>query len=309
MRKLAFVVSIVCAAFMGCDKETPFDTSNVSTRQTISKQSSIPASITILEPGYDAEVFASGINTPEGMNFRGSGVLYVVDSDGSKLLKILPNAKVSTFVDFQAGRLIDVLNDPGRGMFVSDLDRGEIYFVTFSGNVSTFTSGLQFPAFMTLNSKGELFASELGNGPVGDRVSKFSSNATRTTVITYDNAVNENPEGLTFDNQGNLYVTELFTGNIRKFEIDETTSLPIDATTIPPFVVGLNGPIDLAFDKAGDLYVVGSNEVYRISSSAVVTVIATGLVGPFNGLDINSKNDIFISDSGAGEIFKITKTN
>ena len=294
MAALKIVPILICVFFISCSKELPIEPNFETTDNVLQKHSTT------------VKLFVDGLVTPEGMDFAGSK-LFVVESIPSRLLKIENDGNISTFVDFQAGRLIDVLTDRRRGLFVSDIDEGKIYLVNFNGQVSTFASGLSGPTRMALNSKGELFVTEL-LGRVGEKVSKISENGTKTTVIVYDDTKNISPNGIDFDRAGNLYVVE-GRGEIRKFELDESTSLPIDASTVAPFVTGLSPfrLLGLAIDKKGNLWTLSDTELFRISPNGTVGTIVSGLVGPFNGVGIDGGGRIFFSDYGSGEIFMVSK--
>jgi len=292
MKALKILAMLICILFVSCNKELPIEADFETADKVLSKKIRLSSSPT-------AELFVRGLDSPEGMDFVRSN-LFVVESNPSRLLRIEPDGEISTVVNFQAGRLIDVLA-ANPGVFVSDLDQGNIYLVEENGQFSTFVSGLNGPTRMTLSSAGEIFVTEL-SGLVGEKVTKISKEGTQTTVIVYDDNQNINPNGLDFDHDGNLYVVE-GTGEIRKFEFVDGTTLPINASTVPPFVSGLSSLGGLAIDKKGNLWTLSNTELFRISPSGSVTTVVSGLVGPFNGVGINRIGRIFFSDYGSGDIF------
>ena len=81
------------------------------------------------------------------------------------------------------------------------------------------------------------------------------------------------PDGLAFDGNGNLYVSEQGNNVIIKIGPDATQST---------FATGVGGPRGLAFDTEGNLFAAGhdDNNIYKIAPNGAVTVFATGLNVP-----------------------------
>jgi hypothetical protein len=297
MKIFRIFLPIILILFVSCDSELPLESG-------VDKEAEDLSSMNLFKQGTNPVLFVDGLVTPEGMDFLGAN-LFIVESFPipRRLLKIKSNGDISTLVEFiNAGRLIDVVTDPDRGLFVSDLDQDKIYLVEFNGIYSTFVSGLNGPTRMALNSQGELFVTELG-GWAGEQVSKISEDGTRTTVIVYDDGANIDPNGLDFDKRDNLYVVEGRTGLIRKFTINNSTPLPIDASTVVPFVSGLTAYGALNIDKKGNLWTMSYNELFRISPNGSIKTIVSGLVGSFNGVGISKSGKVFFSDYGTGEVF------
>jgi DNA-binding beta-propeller fold protein YncE len=64
-------------------------------------------------------------------------------------------------------------------------------------------------------------------------------------------------------------------------------------------VAGLLGPIGLAIDLAGDVYVANyrGNNVVRVSAAGAQTVYATGLVGP-HAIAFDPRGRLYVADYG-----------
>ncbi len=222
-----------------------------------------------------------------------------------RLLKITPEGEISTLVEFDAGRLIDVVTDKNRGLFVSDIDEGKIYLVKIDGSYSTFASGFNQPTCMALNKQSELFVTELLLS-IGEKVTKIAKDGTKTTVIVYDDDLDINPNGIEFDKHGNLYVVEGWTGEIKKFNLNNTI-LPIIASSIEPFATLDIWPHGLAIDNKDNLWTLNQNELFNINPSGIVTSIVNTLEGPYNDIGLNKGGDIYFSDYGTGEVFILNK--
>src|SRR5437588_7707013 len=66
------------------------------------------------------------------------------------------------------------------------------------------------------------------------------------------------PLGLAFDSEGHLFAVDGTGHNIYKFAADGTRSI---------FASGLSNPRDLAFDRAGNLFVSAVGVVYKLTPS------------------------------------------
>ena len=108
------------------------------------------------------------------------------------------------------------------------------------------------------------------------------------------------PEGLAFDKNGNLFVSETGTGRINKFATDGTQSI---------FASGLNGPASLVFDAAGNLFDADffGGVIYKFTPNGTKTTFATGLNGPAN-LVFDSSGALLEADFRSGNIFRFTPT-
>jgi sugar lactone lactonase YvrE len=132
--------------------------------------------------------------------------------------------------------------------------------------------------------------------------------------------------GLAADAQGNIYVADEEAHRLRKI------SAGLVSTYAGTGVIGnLNGPVataqfysplSLAFDAQGDLYVVESNDVRKISPSGVVSSFAGGGVlgvggfmdGPdttarFNnpiGIAVDTQGNVYVTDNINRRVRKIT---
>ena len=81
------------------------------------------------------------------------------------------------------------------------------------------------------------------------------------------------------------------------------TGAPIDTT----FASGIAVPAGMAFDSAGNLYVVevAANTVMKVTPRGVVTTFASELDEPF-GLAFDSAGNLYVSNIGNGTVMKVT---
>ncbi|HTR42282.1 MAG TPA: PEP-CTERM sorting domain-containing protein [Pseudomonadales bacterium] len=165
-----------------------------------------------------------------------------------------------------AGALLLTANGASaQNLFASTINTGNVYQYTSGGTQSTFASGLNYPYGIAFDAAGNLFvANSALNGP-GGSISEITRSGTQSTF-----ASNVDPIGLAFNNAGNLFQTDYFSGNIYEYTPNGHQStfatLNYDA---------LNG---LEFNNAGNLFVgTGTGQIVEITPGGVQSVFAAGL--------------------------------
>lgn len=148
----------------------------------------------------------------------------------------------------------------GGDMFVSTDHK--IMRITLEGEISTFISDLSKPSGIAFDRWGNLYVTEKVRYGA---VVKFSVDGKRIGNV----AELSYPAGIAVDDEGNIFVGE--TGKGRVLKIDPNNELSVIADG---FFIGLRegfeGPVALALNVAGELYVadntdyVGTTEIYRI---------------------------------------------
>jgi gliding motility-associated-like protein len=186
-----------------------------------------------------------------------------------------------------------VATDADGNVYVADFDKNVIEKVSPLGIVSIFA----------------------GTGSAG------SANGLGTTASFYE------PDALTIDNSGNLYVSDLGNNLIRKITPQGLVTTLAGGGQQPGFVNGadvlarFNGPRGLAVDVAGNVYVAdqANNAVRKITAAGLVTTYAgngsagfknaNGKAATFNtptgaGLDVSG--NLYVTDASNNAIRKIT---
>jgi hypothetical protein len=108
--------------------------------------------------------------------------------------------------------------------------------------------------------------------------------------------------GLAFDAAGNLFGASSSDLTIYKFAPDGTRSVFVDASGFPPN----NGPIDLAFDRFGNLFAStesgqvndSSNVVLKFTPNGVGSTFAANLDNYPRGLAFNKGGQLFVAEVG-----------
>ena len=151
-----------------------------------------------------------------------------------------------------------------------------------------------FMAVTASAAPGDIFVADYGSGSDGSGIIyKYAPDGTPTIFATGLFA----PEGLAFDNAGNLFESDNGSGIIYKF--------PADGGPRSPFSTGLNGPVGLAFDNAGNLFVANYNDgtIKKFTPSGAPTIFATGLNGPY-ALAFDNAGNLFVANYNDGTIKK-----
>ena len=128
--------------------------------------------------------------------------------------------------------------------------------------------------------------------------------------ITLNPLAGEFPEGMAFDHQGNTYLSLSPRGEILEFAADGTQS---SVATLTPPGEGF-GPVGMAFDAAGDLFVAAAtfdpatSGVYEISrgSHAVSRLPGSAQIGLPNGLAFDDRGALYVTDSLLGAVWRLT---
>ena len=180
-------------------------------------------------------------------------------------------------------------------------------FVAEAQTVTTYTDGTPDDA-IAIDANGNIYASNF----TGDSVFTFDSNGVGTTFVSGL----DTPNGIDFDSNGNLYVCDFNANEFLRYDsngvLDNSITIPgnpsgmikawdnddmiytrYTANTINRVTPGgvftevssdpaLNGPVGLAYDNNGQLYVANYNnrEVFKVLPNGDLEYIATvGAVG------------------------------
>jgi sugar lactone lactonase YvrE len=266
--------------------------------------------------GFDDSVDGEGSNArffdPYGIAVDSTGNLYVADTENSTIRKLAPvgtNWVVSTLA--------------GLAGFDDSVD-GE-------GSKARFYT----PFGIAVDSAGYIFVADTLNftirkiTPLGV-VSTFagSVDAVDSAEGTGTNAGFHAPFGITVDNVGNLYVTDLFNQTIRKITAAGVVSSlggPARRSGSTDGTGGnarFNQPNGVAGDNGGQLYVADTfnHTIRKITSAGVVSTLAglaessgsadgTGNNARFNqpnGIAVDSAGQLYVADTYNHTIRKIT---
>jgi sugar lactone lactonase YvrE len=157
---------------------------------------------------------------------------------------------------------------------------GTVYHFSATGtDLGAFATGLGSPSWMTTDASGNIYVSEY----TGARVDKFSPSGGSLLTITTPFA----PGDVRVSSDGTIYVGDYFSGNVYRYSASGG-SLGLFVAT------GLSRADFLAFDAAGNLYVLGSSAIHRISPTGVDLGTFASLPGA-EGMVFDATGNLYIS--------------
>src|SRR3989475_760967 len=266
----------------------------------------------------------TGLSGPHGIALDAAGRLYVANG-GSNTITVYAagatgnRAPIPTIAGANTGLSgpIGLAFDPAGRLYVTN-DAGSVtvYAAGASGNVapiatiggssSTDNTGLNYTVGIARDGAGRLYVTNPGPNTVTVFAAGASGNATPATTISTISPANQTgyPTGIALDPAGNVYVTNnqyRATGNgiypsVTVYAPGASgTAAP--TRTITGAHTGMNGPVGIARDAAGNLYVANAgNSCCGLGNS--ITVYGAGargdaaptatIVGGNTGLDAPS---------------------
>lgn len=228
---------------------------------------------------------------PENLALDAIGNLYVAEHFSYDIRKITPYGVVSTLV--KNIRIDGITIDTLGNIFGADADKNIIVKITPAGvltryagsgisgsqNGTAFLASFYGPSALAFDRKGNLYVADYENNlirkitPVG-LVSTFAGSGKHGSDDGADSKASfENPNALTFDNEGNLYVIDVGDSRIRKITPDGIVSTlagnDIYGSSIgqsangPALNTSLGYPHEIAVDTSGNIYFT-ENDRYAI---------------------------------------------
>jgi sugar lactone lactonase YvrE len=128
------------------------------------------------------------------------------------------------------------------------------------------------------------------------------------TVITFDAALGELPEGVAADRHGNLYVSMPRLGEVRKIAPDGSQAL------LAELEPGALGPLGLAVDREGSVYAAvtsfdpASHGVWRLRTTTMVRLPGSWNITFPNAIAFAPEQDaLYVTDTFRGAVWRIPR--
>jgi len=188
-------------------------------------------------------------------------------------------------------------------------------------------ASLQCPRGVTFDASGNLYIADQNNS----RIRKVDTNGVITTVAgngtkgysgdggAATNASLNCPTSVALDAAGNLYISDMDNGRIRKVDTNGIiTSITTTGATFAAY-----GPVGVAPDTVGNLYLADQNsyKIVKVNSSGTATTFAGGnnysgppgdggpataaVIGSPQGVAFDAAGNLYIADQGKGCIRKV----
>lgn len=241
------------------------------------------------------------------------------------LLPLIPSSFYRFSVAFQNGENASIV-------------LGQSNFITGYGGGNQ--SGLFGPEGIAIDSKGDIWVSDSENNRVLEFTPPFASGESASLVIGQDNFSSYlcgtvslsaicDPQGIAFDNSGNLYVVDNANNTVLEFKppftTGESASLVIGGTQNDTTPSSLSSPVGIAIDSSNNLWVAdeGDQRVLEFKAplsdyeSASLVLGQTNLVSNSSGanqsgfdspldLAFDHSGNLWVTDSGNRRILEFT---
>ena len=248
------------------------------------------ASVLLAAGDGQAATFYAGnteiVTGSSGLAFDGAGNLYSANPGAGTISETTPLGNVSTFA-MGLNNPTALAFDPSGNLYVANTGDNTISKIDSSGNVSVFASGFVFggPPELASDSAGNIYANE------PKALDKFDSSGNKTTM--YGPSLNF-VEGMAVNTAGQLFVG---LANADSILSPSGSSLNTEINDYPsPFnadvrmAADVDGPLQLAFDANGNLFVLFS----EMLESGVRTPVPDVLIE----FGANGQNSVIGTDVG-----------
>ncbi len=238
---LLFLAGGAHAQFFNNPESAAYDTLN--DRYLISNVGSGDI-VQISEEG-DTSYFHTSLTRTLGMVIV-DNMLYVADYSGIVEFDLSTDQMTATIPIAGMNVLNDVTADTSGHLYVTDSANGNIYRVRISDHAdSTIVSGIYWPNGILFDERNNrvLFCAFGNNVPIREiDLEDFSVSTVITTGFT-------DLDGLTIDNEGNIYVSSWGSNSIYQYD---------NAFSSPPELIssGHSGPADIFYNRSNDVLVV-----------------------------------------------------
>ncbi|HEX9725164.1 MAG TPA: IPT/TIG domain-containing protein [Vicinamibacteria bacterium] len=216
-----------------------------------SRGQKVPVSVFRIDPKGQVKPFLSEVMNPTGLAFDREGYLYISSRQEGAVYRVSPEREVDPVAD-ELGVATGLAFDPEGILYVGDR-QGTIFRVERNGEPRSFC---QLPPsiaayHLAFHPSGDLFVT----GPSLSSIDSVYRIRPDSTVETFCTGFGR-PQGLAFDADQNLYVTEALAGDSGVYRVspDGEQSCFISA---PPLV-------GLAFDGKGGLALAGTSSVFHL---------------------------------------------
>jgi hypothetical protein len=253
--------------------------------------------------------------SPYAVAIDSAGNIYTADYGGNRVRKITPAGIISTFA--------------GTGAGSSTGDGGLATSATLNG-----------PNGVALDSAGNVYIGE----EHGARVRKVTTAGIISTVAgngtqgysgdggPATSAELTDPENITVDSSGNLYIADTYGNRIRKVNTSGTISTFAGTGTagyngdnIAATSAQLSAPYDVITDTSGNVYIsdTNNNRVRKVSASGIITTIAGTGTASFGGdggaatsayingaiqISMDTSGNLYIADQSNHRIRKVNSS-
>lgn len=299
-------------------------------------------------PGFAGDgkpATSATLTLPSGVALDASGNVYIADQWNLRLRKVDSSGNINTVAGnggftysgdggpatrAQLNTPLGVAVDPAGNLYIADSRNRVVRKVGTDHTISS------FPGTSLINPRG-LVADSAGNIYVADsqdnRVKRIGADGSVVTIAgngsggfagdggPATNAMLNVPAGLAIDKNNNLYIADFANNRVRIVTPDGTINTlagsgfqNYSGDNASAVAAGLNGPLAVAVDSAGNVYIADSNNhaIRKVTTDGLIhTAAGTGVPGSGgdggpptsaqiaapSGLVIDRAGNLYVSDS------------
>ncbi len=206
------------------------------------------------------DVLIDGLPGPEGLAFEKRGTL-IVGSGVGEVRRITGDGTVTVLANVGeplAG--VTILRD--RTILVASFTGNRVWSIhPVTGAASVFATGIPGANFIVQSRRGPIYVSASNSGEIVDIAG--GTPITRASGLAF-------PNGMAIYHRY-LYVAELTAASISRMRINGDGTLgPVEV-----FATGLPAPDGIAFDRLGNLLVVGADALWLVDRKGTVSTLST----------------------------------
>jgi sugar lactone lactonase YvrE len=155
-------------------------------------------------------------------------------------------------------------------------------------------AGLNNPGGVAVDSAGNVYVGDVGNG----RVMELAAGSSSATPLAFTGL--GKPGGVAVDAARTVYVSDVANRRVLKVQVGSSSPIELQAG-------GLTSPDAIAVDRVDNLYIIdGSARVLKLAagSNSTMPLPFTGLSSA-SGVAVDSKDAVYVTDGGNNQVLRL----